>query len=212
MKKIILIIVISLTTNLANAQLSFLLKKHQKATIFLKNETKKEGYIKFLNNNKISFKEKKNGKASILNHNTVDKITTRINYKKCTFKYITIENNQKPSLLEIIGEGKVILYEKSYSTHNLPILTNNSFNTNNTQSLTHYTEVFVSRPNDSIATDLDYKKFNRKHFFKKIIEYFKDCPSLIKKIKAKEYKRRDFIEIVDYYNDNCDSNEASQIN
>ena len=41
------------------------------------------------------------------------------------------------------------------------------------------------------------------NFKKKAKEYFKDCPSIVKKIKSGKYKKTDIIEIVEYYNVFC---------
>jgi hypothetical protein len=43
-------------------------------------------------------------------------------------------------------------------------------------------------------------------FKKDMIEYFSDCPKLVALIEGKEFKRRDFEEMVRYYNEQCDPN------
>jgi hypothetical protein len=37
----------------------------------------------------------------------------------------------------------------------------------------------------------------------KRMNLFSDCPILIEKIQNKEFKKREIIEIIDYYNNNC---------
>ncbi|PXY03082.1 hypothetical protein DF185_03045 [Marinifilum breve] len=38
---------------------------------------------------------------------------------------------------------------------------------------------------------------------KKMKKYFSDCPELVKKIESKEFKGKDIIQIVQFYNSNC---------
>lgn len=42
-------------------------------------------------------------------------------------------------------------------------------------------------------------------FKKAMLEYFADCGSIIEKIEERAFKRKDLVEIVDYYNQFCDS-------
>lgn len=41
------------------------------------------------------------------------------------------------------------------------------------------------------------------NFKKTASNYFKDCPSLVDKLKNKIFKKRDIEEVVTYYNTNC---------
>ncbi|WP_321307361.1 hypothetical protein [Marinifilum fragile] len=38
---------------------------------------------------------------------------------------------------------------------------------------------------------------------KKMMKYFSDCPELVKKIESKEFKSKDIIQVVQFYNSHC---------
>ena len=44
-------------------------------------------------------------------------------------------------------------------------------------------------------------------FKKKMSEYFKDCPELVKRINKKEFKAKDTIDMVKFYHTQCNSNK-----
>ena len=184
--------------NSINGQFSFLSNQFKRSVVYFKDGSEKNGFVKFTNNDRIKFKTDKKEKTVNLSHETVDKIITRIDGIKSTFQYRTIKGRKKPSLLEILGSGKVTLYRDSFTTNTNNKNFSNSFNTNK------YTYYYVSKSDEKEITDLDYKKFSPKHFIKAAKLYFKDCPQLIDKLEKKELGRRDFVAIVDYYNEDCD--------
>ena len=94
------------------------------------------------NNDRIKFKTDKKEKTVNLSHETVDKIITTIDGIKSTFQYRTIKGRKKPSLLEILGSGKVTLYRDSFTTNTNNKNFSNSFNTNK------YTYYYVSKSDE----------------------------------------------------------------
>ncbi|WP_340156583.1 hypothetical protein [uncultured Winogradskyella sp.] len=64
-------------------------------------------------------------------------------------------------------------------------------------------DYFALRNEEEIATMIGSKNFIAPKNFKKIVlDYFKDCPKAITKIE-KKFKRKKVIELVDFYNNNC---------
>ncbi|WP_142786368.1 hypothetical protein [Changchengzhania lutea] len=51
----------------------------------------------------------------------------------------------------------------------------------------------------------DHPVFGKRHFKKNVNEFFKDCPEIIRKVKENEFRRREMVSIVDFYNENCAS-------
>ncbi|MCF6280409.1 MAG: hypothetical protein L3J14_08690 [Flavobacteriaceae bacterium] len=71
----------------------------------------------------------------------------------------------------------------------------------NSYTITSY---YVSKHDEPLLTYLGAKgSLFSKNFKKAASEYFSDCPKLVWMIKNKELKKRDIVEIVDYYNKNC---------
>lgn len=63
-----------------------------------------------------------------------------------------------------------------------------------------YTTSFNRVRENSYYDDLKYR---RQFFSDFAVEYFADCPSLVSKIKSKELGERKSVDIVNYYNSNC---------
>lgn len=62
---------------------------------------------------------------------------------------------------------------------------------------------YVLREKENIATWLGSKDFvSVMNFKKRALEYFKDCPIVLKKIK-KKFKRKKIPELIEFYNNNC---------
>ncbi|MCB0478049.1 MAG: hypothetical protein KDC84_07795 [Crocinitomicaceae bacterium] len=66
----------------------------------------------------------------------------------------------------------------------------------------NFNEYYAFREGEDYPTGLIEVKFS-KPFKEKASEYFKDCPSLSKKIENKEFKKKQVKEAVEYYNSEC---------
>lgn len=66
---------------------------------------------------------------------------------------------------------------------------------------------FASRATSNIdatgTITIGARKYDRAGFKKFAAEMFQDCPVLVEKIKAKEYKAKDSLAIIEYYNNQC---------
>jgi hypothetical protein len=82
---------------------------------------------------------------------------------------------------------------------------------NNENYLKYYIDIsigsvryFLEKPNEEKLIQIGSKGNPvTKHFKKSVNEYFKDCPDLVLKISAKEFKIDDLPEIIEYYKNNC---------
>ncbi len=100
------------------------------------------------------------------------------------------------TLLEQIEKGRLTLYIPLGDYHWTAKMTTEA-NTHHTYSNNNY---YVAKKNEEIAVSLE----SGKKFKKTASKYFSDCPDLVAKIQSKEYKKRDIVEIVKFYNENCD--------
>lgn len=176
----------------------------QKATLFFTNGTSIKGYAKIKGSDEIKFKITKNSDKKIYDYTTVSKITIRNNDDDVTYFYKTIKNKKKPILLEVLEIGEITLYRdltQGYSA-GMPIAGSAGMTFGGgSYTISSY---YVERKNDNIIYHLgDKGNLFSKNFKKAAIEYFKDCTSLVKKIENKELKKKDVIEIVEFYNENC---------
>lgn len=125
-------------------------------------------------------------------------------------KYLYIKPgkySKKPVIMEVIEESNVCLYKKSvlakklikFPQRNEPISPSNPYYKFPKAERVYDIEstYYVKKTNEEYATDISFS------FRDNSMRYFSDCIELVEKIKTKEFKKEDILEIVDYYNDYC---------
>lgn len=161
----------------------------QKATLFFKNGVILEGFAHFGSfNSKISYKKTKKSKKLFFDAKTINKIIVHSKKEDSEYHYRRIKGRNSYAFIKPTLKGKVTLY----------IIKTES--DQNHKSITYF---YVSK---GVNEDLKELRSSLRHWtnFKKIASnYFKDCPKLVKKIQSKEFRKRDIVEVVEYYNDNC---------
>jgi hypothetical protein len=101
-----------------------------------------------------------------------------------------------PVLLEQVAFGKIYLYKFDF--------TRNSNLGNGMSMSSNQTEYYVCLNDDDVVTTFNASGiFIESSFRKKSRILFKDCPTVIKKIKNKIWKMENIPKIVDYYNKKC---------
>ncbi|WP_299103960.1 hypothetical protein [uncultured Tenacibaculum sp.] len=193
MKKTLLLIAFLLVTQFVSAQFDFL-DPYRKATIVFKDGIEKTGEAKFISGDRIKFKETEKSKAVKLNYETVDKIII----SQTTYQYRTIKRKRKPNLFEIVRDGKLTVFS---FTRDMP--GSHSPGNSNMNFGESFEFFYVARKGETQLTDLELDRLSAKRFHKAATVYFKDCPLLVEKINTKEFKRDNFLEIADFYNNNC---------
>lgn len=115
--------------------------------------------------------------------------------------------------LKVLIEGKVSLYKYDMSGFNFGSIPNSGFSGMNTGMgmgmATPVTYYYVAHGEDfevSIITSLGNIS---KNFKKTASNFFKDCPVLVEKINAKEFKKDDIFQVVKFYNTKCDTENAT---
>ncbi|ARV13763.1 hypothetical protein [Polaribacter sp. SA4-12] len=197
MKKILLLTIFLYSINLS-AQIGY-----SKAKIYFKDGTIKEGFGKhlFMSNAKIKFKVNKKDKPIELGFMKVDKFI--LNDIEYDFKII--KGKSEIQFFKVKQRGKVSLYYSIKTNNGAPMGVMNAGGVGVNMSFSTSTEVYYIAKNDEDQITQLFNLFGpSKKTFKKIVPlFFGDCQDLLDKIDQKEYKKRDIVKIVNFYNYNC---------
>lgn len=167
--------------------------------IFYRDGTNEKGYIK-IKYSEIKFKKKiTDKKHQEYTYRKVKKLILADARENKIYEYKIIKDKKKSiiKLLNLVLLGDVALYQIEH------------FDTVGNYGLTYSYKgasyYLVESNNESFATFIGSKSIavGRKNIKKGLIKYFKDCPDLINKLKNKKFKKRDIVEVVEYYNENC---------
>ncbi len=174
-----------------------------KATIIKTNKEVVKGFasITTYNSNIIKFRKNINDKPQKFGHKDIDKIFFILPNKsffEYQFKSISKKNIQ---LMKVLIRGNLSLYSftetETYNTHS----SGKGFGNVNIGKMHTSTHFYLSKNNNTIVEFPSKTIF--KSFRKNASAYFKDCSELVKKIKKKEFKKSNIIEIVEFYNNKC---------
>ncbi len=89
---------------------------------------------------------------------------------------------------------------KNITKYYAPTFGANGIIANGSKSSNNY---YVSKSNTEEVFNLGDGTPFTKNFKKAASNYFKDCPTLFHLIKNNEYKIKDIVKIVEFYNENC---------
>ncbi len=180
--------------------------QNRPSKIYFKDGSILEGYGKIIKD-KVKFRVSKKSESQEIEFTKIDSVLLKYKKKMHAYALIKVAESDKPMILEILVHGPTSLYVKTTR------IDDNGF---------EQSPPFIPKKNRilAIGPDLNDEFYIKKNVdleasyywmgnpltesFKKVsMDYFKDCPSLVNKIKAKEFRQSDFIEIVLYYNNNC---------
>ncbi|CAM3703621.1 hypothetical protein FLGE108171_11200 [Flavobacterium gelidilacus] len=183
----------------------FSFSQDQEATIFFKDGDSIQGFA-MIKNEKIKFRISLDDKPDTWDSESVSKVEFYgFNIKK-TFEYVKLsKHDKKPKLLEVLIKDKVSLYLETIYTYStgsnsgrgiLPYYGSGGI-TKKVSEENHY----VKRTTDEFPTCINCYVLGS--WKKKALEYFMDCPGLIKKINNHELREIHLVDIVYFYNDYC---------
>ncbi|WNH10859.1 hypothetical protein [Thalassobellus suaedae] len=155
----------------------------EQGKIYLNDGSTKTGLIKERDLGGIKYKEKEESDVELYDHTSIDGYDITEN-GIVKYRYKKTENGF-PQIMQIVRVGKINLY--SIKVANRDITTGIRVN----YSFIYFIE------KDNVTTRVGKK------LSKSDLELFNDCPSLIKKIKKKEFKKNDVYQIVNFYDMNC---------
>jgi hypothetical protein len=200
MKKIITLLLLFISIN-SFAQI--------KAAIFKNNGDVLKGFASISNHNSNLIKYRKNigDKPQKFGPKDIDKvyfILVNKSYIEYQFKTISKKNIQ---LMKVLIRGKLSLYSFTETVDYITHSSGRGFGNVNIGKSHTSTHFYVSKKKNSIVDEFP-KKSTFKSFKKNASAYFKDCAKLVKKIKKREFKKSDVIEIVEFYNKECNQKET----
>ena len=175
----------------------------QKAILFFKDGTELKGRAKISPTGKIKFRKSKGAEKQFFSSKELKSIIIREFDKDVVYKYKLIEERKTILLLEVLEEGKVTLYRTLRSGYVAGATGPNGIPMGgHSYSISNY---YVSKGNKNLVVHLGARgTIFSKNFKEAASDYFKDCTTLVGKIQSKELKKRDIVEIVEFYNENCD--------
>lgn len=155
-----------------------------------------EGFLKTTKRDDVKFKETENSKIIEYDKNLIKNFEFLQNDKLRKFIYsqtqqINGDQNRTDKwnrLLEIISEGKIVLYRYETSFNNTSTISYFLKKSINNLPIFYYGEGFM------------YKQ----KFIPFVEKYFIDCPILVDLVKSKKIKHNKYIDVVEYYNNKCE--------
>ena len=122
------------------------------------------------------------------------------------YTYLKV-SKKKYSLFKVVVSGKATLFQRDVRISNNEIDLSTLGNKNDIHSpykepFLIFKEYYVLRQNEKIGSPLITTGISRS-FRKRAIEYFFDCPKVIKKLKNRTYKKKNVRDLVTAYN-KCD--------
>ncbi|MGK4566630.1 hypothetical protein [Flavobacterium sp. 3HN19-14] len=164
-----------------------------KGTITLNNGKILSGLLK-VTATSFKFKENENSETIKYDYNTATSAIV-INSKNEALKYgyVYVDYQEKPLLLTVINDGFLKLYAEYISSYNgMGFRSTSTFH--------------IKRTTDKIGQYFVAYGYIPKIGFKKVVEsYFSDCPQIQEKVENGEFKKGDFENIVNFYNQHCAS-------
>ncbi|MCB4809626.1 hypothetical protein LG651_15325 [Tamlana sp. 62-3] len=168
------------------------------ATIYFKDGDSIPGYA-FIKHNEINFRVSMESEDDFWDYEMVDKVEFETFFGPKIYKYIKLNEFDKPVLLELVTEGEISMYRQRSTSWIL----DSDFPQNNFPNNRQVTKVtnFLIRKNDDYPSCLNCGIINK--WKKRTMDFVIDCSSLVKKIKTNELREIHLQEIVEYYNDFC---------
>ena len=207
-----------------NTYSQFNLNPYEKATLKLRNGKVIEGEAKITYEKEVKFR--KDNIKEKYDYRTLESFKLIKDGKTASYIYKIIVG-KKPRLMKVVREypGRINLFVIEYrqnsssgtfstpqsSQINTPagdvVVTNPGSPVNSGVSLGVVNEYYANKGSGLEVTKIgdDHPVFGKRQFKKAINEFFKDCPEIINKVKKNEFRRRDMVSIVDFYNENCAS-------
>ena len=183
-----------------------------KAVLTFKDGTVKKGFGVLVSRDRVKFRPKRKAKPVKYHFKSLEAVKITRKDESQTYAYVRIKNKKKPRVLEVKVAGYLSLYELSRTYHNFGggfggVGGAGGFGGGGFFVGHNINNFYVQKEDQKEATHLGSNQLFTKNFKKAASTYFKDCPSLVKKIQSRILKKRDLEKIVKYYNNKCTQNQ-----
>lgn len=182
--------------------------QYKETTLSFRDGTVKNGISKFvfLSSDLKFKKDKAQKKPTILTYKKLDKFITHSRGEKTEYQYKIVKGIPGVKLLKVKRRGKVDLFYEVRTSNSAP-MGGAGGGMGFSMGVSSSSEVYYIAKKDSPIVDKLFGLFGpTKKRFKKIVpKLFSECKELIKLINKKELKKGDIVEIVDYYNNDCNN-------
>jgi hypothetical protein len=195
MKKIIVLILLHFSVTVFSQEREATILFNDSTSVIGLGEIKKE---------KIYFRVSSSDEVSVWNYDMAQGLIFSGYGFSEKYVYVKPNKNSKPKLMEVIEEGKVNLYKESSFGLQVgigPSVSNSNVGAGPNLYHDYSTVYYVKRKTEEYATDISFS------FKSNSSRYFSDCDMLLQKIKKKEFRKKDIIKIVYFYNDYCGDEE-----
>lgn len=180
-------------------------------TLIFKDGTQIDGLVKIIGNS-VKYRASKEEDKIKYDYTQLYRVFFKdSNRQDFLYEYVKLENYEKPQLLNVIVEGYLMLYSNTQNYYNsggmgfsMGMGGGMYFGGGGGSSTSYY----IKRPNESFATFfMVYGSIPPQSFKKVVRSYFADCPELVEKVNKKEFRKSDFMSVVEFYNKNCSKPE-----
>jgi len=175
-----------------------------KADLLLKDGSTISGYGEPTPRNLIKFKTGEKSKKEFFNHEDVDTLKIFYSGVPRLFVFQKVFGRSKPVLLEIIINGKKVVYYRDNTKGYRPSGRNLSPGLNFRKTVTvNLTNSFLRRVEDDEAVHLGVNEWDFQNFAPTSSKYFADCKALVQQINYQKMTKRNLMAIINFYNNSC---------
>ncbi len=194
-KKFVILILCLFTT------LNVLLAQKTKAVIYFKNGDTITGLGK-ITGNYVKYRKNRKEKSSKLHFSKLERVKIYYTDEITNYVYLKVENQATPKVFEEVTVGDISLYRIVSQSYNsgFGAMGGTGFSGGYSYTIKNF---YLKRVEQDFVIHLGSNQLFTKNFKKAASEFFKDCPKLVKLIQNRELKKRGLIEIVEFYNHQC---------
>lgn len=170
------------------------------AKIVFKDGTVLRGLGRLSGKNDVKFRLSKGSKSIKYSFDDLEYVELGDPYYPKKYVQFTVDSERHPIIVEETIVGEISLYTITYPGQRTGYGSGVPGYNTGTQSVQN---TYIRKGNEDVL--IDFKRMLRKGTSRlnTMKQFFSDCPSLVTKITQKEIKTSHFVEMVEYYNEQC---------
>ena len=168
--------------------------KKKKAVLVFKDGTELSCYARISGDNIRYVKENIKDTEIVVDEKELNGIKIWMNDNLVELYFKTEEGKTKPKLMELVNNGKMKLFRISnVNEKNIGF----SYNSNYFEKSASTVYFLEKKSNKDLVFRI------AKNFDETAKDYFSDCSSLVERIGQDNFRKKDILKIVVFYNENC---------